>query len=240
MKIRTDKALISDLIMKSFEFDIIKGRVHNPGNIDFIMNCLLSCKIDVMEYKKYYRARRIYADSQEIEFLNGIPQNGFCSDKSGVAPIHLCMPGRANDSKEQVLYISEDEKTAIKEVRTPKFDFASVASCLVDKEIRVFDFSPFTEKELETYVSTSKLGDREEIISKTLLFIKMQRILTLEEYAENNYIISRELVKIIKQGFPDVSGIKYISHFTGKNNYALWDDNKYLEFSDGVAVMCKY
>ena len=224
--------------MKHFEFDAIKGREHSASNIDFIVSCLLACEIEIMEYKKYYRARRIYADSQEIEFLDGIPQNGFCADKSGLAPIHLCVAGRVNDSNEQVLYISEDEETTIKEVRTPKFAYASVASCLVDKEIKVFNFSPYTEKELETYVSSSQLCDEDGIISKVMLFVKIQQILTLEEYAQKDYQISRDLVKIIKQKFPDVSGIKYISHFTGKSNYALWDDNKYLEFSSGKVMVC--
>ena len=98
----------------------------------------------------------------------------------------------------------------------------------------IFNFSPYTEKELETYVSSSQLCDEDGIISKVMLFVKIQQILTLEEYAQKDYQISRDLVKIIKQKFPDVSGIKYISHFTGKSNYALWDDNKYLEFSSDL------
>ena len=237
MKIRTDKALVSDLIMKHFEFDAIKGRKHSENNTEYIMRCLLSCKIEIMEHKEYYRARRVYDGSQGIIYKNGIPQNGFSPVESGVAPIQLCKPGRANDASEQVLYISEDEETAIKEVRTPKYDYASVASCLVENDIRVFDFSPYTECELESYVASSTFCDEDEIVSKAMFFIKIQRILTLEEYSDCNYKISRDFVKILKEKFPSVSGIKYISHFTGKINYALWDENKFLVFSNGTIMV---
>ena len=236
MKISTNKALVADLIIQHFEFDAIKKRQHNESNIEYITHCLLACKTKVMEHKNYYRARRIYKDSKGICFISGIPQNGFSSVESGVAPELYCKPGRANDEGEQVLYISEDVETAVKEVRTPIKDYVSVASSFVQNNIEVFDFSPYTETDLTQYVRTSGLGDDNEVVSNAMLFIKLQRMLTMESYDECEYIISRDLVRIIKEKFPNVSGIKYVSHFTGKNNYALWDENKFMLFSDGIVV----
>lgn len=237
LKIRTDKALLSSLIIKHFEFDAINNREHKERELEYIMSCLLSCKRVLMDHKEYYRARRIYGESHGIFWANGIPQNGYSSSESGVAPAQFCKSGRVNDKYEQVLYISEDVQTAIKEVRTPLYEYASVASCMVENDICVFDFSPYTEEELEKYALTSEIGKDDELISKVMLFIKIQRILTLEEYSEYDYKISRDLVQVIKKGFPEISGIKYISHFTGNVNYALWDENKFLIFSEGNVVV---
>ena len=65
------------------------------------------------------------------------------------------------------------------------------------------------------------------------MYMEMQRILTLPEYSENDYIVSRELIKVIKEKYPDISGIMYASHYTGKKNVAIWDNNKFVIFSDG-------
>lgn len=54
----------------------------------------------------------------------------------------------------------------------------------------------------------------------------------MPEYSQDDYIISRNLVKLIKEKIA-VSGMIYISRFTGKRNIAIWDDYKYTKFTDG-------
>ena len=122
-------------------------------------------------------------------------------------------------------------------MQTPEFDYASVATCTVDKAIRVFDFSPYSNEELMGYINTSQMAEEDEVFSKGMLFIEMQRILTLKEYSDYEYVVSRNLVKVIKDNYLDVSGIKYVSHYTGKCNYALWDDNKFIRFSPGTIML---
>lgn len=240
MKIKSGNALISEFLMKQFKFEAINKDSHNKNNIVYIVNCLSACKIELMDRREYYRARRVSVDSPGITYINGVPINGFTAEESGLAPKEKCKVGRANDEKEQVLYVSEDEETAVKEVRTPNSDYASVATCLVEKDIKVFDFSPYTEQELERYVATSGLGKEDTIESRVMLFILLQRILTLQEYSEYDYLISRHFNSIIKEHFPHVSGIKYVSQFTGKINYALWDENKYLMFTNGHITVNNY
>ncbi len=232
MKIKTTEALFSHLEMMQFVFES-KEQMHKPENLLLMGKCLDACSIIALSSNTYYRARRIYGDSEGIIFCNGVPQNGFASKNSGVAPVKNCEFGRANDKYEQVLYVAEDEETTIQEVQTPIGGYASVATCRFVGSPKVFDFSPYTEEQLQVYVKDSNLPDASDGISQIWMYMEMQRILTLPEYSEDNYIVSRELIKIMKEKYPDVSGIMYASHYTGKKNVSIWDNNKFVTFSDG-------
>lgn len=236
MKISTVEALFAELSMNQFEFESVKG-LHKARNIGLIKECLAECKIVMLPKGKYYRARKIEENSDGIFYRNGVPLNGFSSERSGVAPAVKCGAGRANDFYEQVLYVAEDLKTARMEVRPPKDSYVSVAYCDICNSIDVFDFSPYSEIELENYFKEYKDEMEDDCVSRIMMYIRIQRILTLPEYSENEYIISRDLVRLIKMSYPRVSGMVYISHFTGKKNVALWDDNKYIKFSDGELTL---
>ena len=239
MRIKTEEAVFAMLEMQQFKFESVH-QTHKENNLLAICKCLEGCKVIDLDKEIYYRARRIYEDSEGIFFRDEIPQNAFDSKGSGVAPIDNCKCGRANAPCEQVLYVAEDIETAIKEVNTPVGMYASVATCRFDRGIKVFDFSPYSEKQLQEYIENSALSKSDAGRSQCWMFMEMQRIMTLPEYSESEYIISRELVRIIKEQYPKVSGIKYISHFTGGTNVAIWDDNKFVPFTEGTIVMGEF
>ena len=130
-KIKTYEAVFAWLEMQRFKFESVK-QLHDEKNLRNICKCFDACKIGNLENTFYYRARRIFPGSDGIRFCDGIPQNGFDSKQSGVAPAQQCKVGRANDVCEQVLYVAEDIKTALEEVRTPIGEYASIATCIFD------------------------------------------------------------------------------------------------------------
>ena len=156
MKIHTREAIATMLDMEQFKFEAI-NKIHKDDNLNAIKKCLDLCKTVCLEDKLYYRARNIFSTSNGITFCEGVPQNGYNEEESGVAPIESCNYGRVNDKYEQVLYISEDEETTIKEVRTKVGEYVSVATCKFTDSIIVFDFSPYSEEQLSDYEEYSKM-----------------------------------------------------------------------------------
>lgn len=228
MKINTCEALLGQLQIMQFMFES-KNQDNKQDNISYILSCLNQCDRVAIPEKKWYRARMINKNDKDMIYNEkGIPLRGYLSDKSGVAPAEYINPGRANDRYEQVLYIAEDEETTQKEIRADIGTYISVASCNFQNDVTLMDFSPYTEQQLSDYADIN-FNDSQ---MNAYMFIQIQKILTMPEYSENEYIISRKLVKCIKENV-DVSGILYISHFTGKKNIAIWDDNKFTEFTDG-------
>lgn len=228
LKINTCEALLGQLQIMQFMFES-KNQDNKQDNLSCILSCLNQCDRVTIPEKKWYRARVINENDADIVYDGmGNPMRGYLSDKSGVAPAKYISSGRANDRYEQVLYIAEDEETAQKEARADEGRYVSVASCNFQNDMVLMDFSPYTEEQLSDYANTN-FSDSQ---LNTYMFTQIQKILTMPEYSEKEYIISRTLVKCIKENM-DVSGILYISHFTGKKNMAIWDDNKFIKFTDG-------
>ena len=230
MMFNPHKVLFTKLDLFHFKFNVINDKNVDKA-ISNIMKCLDQCgKVDVKG--KWFRARKIENNDENIKWKNGIPISGYPAILSGVAPAqYIKKCGRANNKYEQVLYVAENKETTLKEIKLKDNEYASVASCNFNDNVTVFDFSPYSNDELEKYVK-EQFSDA-EIISPAYMFIELQRILTLPEYNENEYKISRYLVKVTKEKY-DVSGIMYISSFTGKKNLAIWDENKDVVFSKGV------
>ena len=230
MKINTREALLAELQMKQFKFEAFNEQ-NKENSILNIINTIKKCDIVLLKKGKWYRARKIPNNDKNIIYNDsGIPIGGYNSEQSGIAPARYISEGRANDKNEQVLYVAEDKNIALKEIKADKNSYVSLAYCIFNKDIRLLDFSPYSNNELEEYTKNQFNEDKDKWI-----FVEIQRILTLPEYSENQYIISRELVRLIKDKI-NVSGMLYISHYTGKKNVAIWDDNKYEDFSVGEVV----
>lgn len=230
LQINTVAALFASLQMKQFKFESWKGQ-NKEDNILTIINTLQKCKIITVKKKKWYRARKISDNDENILYNeSGIPIRSYNSEQSGVAPAICISEGRANDKFEQVLYVAEDKNTALREIHTSQNGYASLAYCNLNRNIKLLDFSPYSNNDLAEYTKKQFKNDID-----TGVFIEMQRILTLAEYSEDQYVISRKLVRLIKENI-DVAGMLYISHYTGKRNVAIWDDNKYTIFSEGKVV----
>lgn len=231
MNINTCEALLAKFQIMQFNFESLNAP-NKENNILKIISSLKKCRIVTLEKKeKWYRARKIQNNDENIIYNEvGIPIRGYNSEQSGVAPARYISEGRANDKNEQVLYVAEDQNTALKEIKTVKDSYVSLSYCILNKDISLLDFSPYSNNELEGYAN-NQFNDGVD----KMIFVEMQRILTLSEYSENEYVISRELVRLIKENIK-VSGMLYISHYTGKKNIAIWDEHKFITFSEGKVV----
>lgn len=230
MNINTDEAVLAMFQIMQFNFESLNGQ-NKEDNILSIISILKKCRIVTLNKEKWYRARKIQNNDENIIYNEvGIPIRGYNSEQSGVAPARYISEGRANDKNEQVLYVAEDQNTALKEIKADKDSYVSLSHCILNKNIRLLDFSPYSNNELVKYAD-NQFNDG---IDK-MIFVKLQRILTLQEYSENEYIISRKLVRLIKENI-EVSGMLYISHYTGRKNIAIWDEHKFTTFSEGKVV----
>jgi hypothetical protein len=147
---------------------------------------------------------------------------------SGYTTNEMCMPpkekrsaGRINPEGIGVLYLSSDEKTVLNEVRASTFDYVSIGTFKLTKDIRVVNLSgisgtsPFLYGgELEKYAANRKVF--REIAAE--IAKPLRRSDSPIEYLPTQYIA--EFIK--SQGY---NGVEYASTLReGGNNIAVFDE----------------
>lgn len=187
---------------------------------------------DLNEGKKLFRARLV---SQEaISKSKDIPNNGifydeqdkrlngFSKNYSGAPSLNVSSNGRCNIAGVSYLYLAEDIQTACHEVKPNPGDIASVATYRLNHSLRLLDVS-FAQKEEELSVIFQDAC----IDYITIELIKRSFMVPVrndEEYAASQVL--SDMVR--REGF---DGIVYISNFTRKKNYILFNDSpRYIEF----------
>jgi len=140
----------------------------------------------------------------------------------GAPPIGKRKSGRVNPEGIAVLYLTSDEKTALSEVRASAFDFVSVGSFRLKRDIHVVNISGLNNispalysSGLESLAANTKIfGDIAKEIAKPL-----RRNDSSLEYLPTQYIT--EFIK--SKGY---SGVEFTSTMeTGGNNIAVFDEN---------------
>lgn len=164
---------------------------------------------------------------------------GYDSQGSDAPPSHLATAGRANSKMISYLYVASDEKTALYEVRPSIGQEVSIATIIIRKNLRIFDFctsaipETFDFKEVEKYFMLQKLSS---------LFAEVNYG-SEEEYLPTQYICDyiREL------GF---DGIRFSSSlnpagkavvlFDTNANSKNPEDNNYEIINSKVYIVNKY
>lgn len=164
---------------------------------------------------------------------------GYDSQDSDAPPSHLATAGRANSKMISYLYVASDEKTALYEVRPSIGQEVSIATIIIRKNLRIFDFctsaipETFDFKEVEKYFMLQKLSS---------LFAEVNYG-SEEEYLPTQYICDyiREL------GF---DGIRFSSSlnpagkavvlFDTNANSKNPEDNNYEIINSKVYIVNKY
>ena len=140
---------------------------------------------------------------------------GYNSDGSGKAPANNTPSGRINPESISYLYLAEDPKTSVYEVRPTIGQHVSVALFKTTEELRIYD--------LAEDIKTQDNNNKDEDIS---LFEVIQRRFS-EPNSGNNlkYLPTQYLGEMIKQmGF---DGIRYKSSLKQDGiNLVLFNDNK--------------
>jgi hypothetical protein len=160
-----------------------------------------------------YRAR--------LGFVRGTEgDEPFSGAKIGAPPPEKARPGRANAEGKVVLYCTDQEETAVAEVRPVRGEFVSVAEMRTVREIRILDLvaeaelpNPFTNDSVAYFVELSDLLSAfAEELSKPL---RARDDLT-------DYIPSQKLAERIEAA--RVDGIRYPSAMApGGTNIVLFD-----------------
>ena len=147
--------------------------------------------------------------------------SGYKATEMYSPPFGKRKPGRVNPEGVGVLYLTSDEKTAISEVRAGSFDYLTIGSFRLKKEIKVVDISGLNDispalysSGLETLaVNTRIFSDIAKEIAKPL-----RRTDSPLEYLPTQYIT--EFIK--SKGY---SGVSYKSTMgTGGYNIAAFDE----------------
>ena len=85
--------------------------------------------------RKYPKGTKLY----RARICNDI--KGFEKSEMGAPPAHLRKAGRVNPEGIGVLYLTSDEQTALSEVRAGTFDYVTIGTFQLKKEIRVVNIS---------------------------------------------------------------------------------------------------
>lgn len=147
---------------------------------------------------------------------------GYGKEEMNAPPLGKRKPGRVNPEGIGVLYLTSDERTALNEVRASAFDFITVGTFRLLKDIKVVNISGLNDispvlysSGLESLAANTKIfGDIAKEIAKPL-----RRNDSPLEYLPTQYIT--EFIK--SKGY---SGVAYTSTMgTGGDDIAVFDES---------------
>lgn len=164
--------------------------------------------------KVFYRAR-ISAD-----------ETGFQKSEMGAPPTHLATAGRVNPVGISILYLADSVKTTLHETRAGVFDYVTVGSFILQKDIEVINFA-YLDK-ISPFIANSTMGieyAQHAVNIEHLKLISQEVAKPLRaQDSELDYLPTQYISDFIKsQGF---EGVEYIStmHKNGIN-LAVFDDS---------------
>lgn len=211
--------LSSNCIMGCYSWETFKkclrneNRFHNKYiNLKMLENILQETEIIVPKGEKFFRAR----------VANEKGRKGFLRRDMWGPPDDIATPGRANSKGQSCLYLSNEKMTTIKEIRAHAFDYVTIATFRLNKDIRVLDLSSITH-DSPFYSSTDKIAYliNEKILRKIEndLAKPMSRWDSDLDYLPTQYI--SDFAKSL--GY---DGVKYYSTFNKEAyNLALFDSS---------------
>lgn len=197
-------------IMGKYSWDIFKKYLRNENrfhskyiNLEMLESVLRETEIVIPVATKFYRAR--VSDKK-----------GYSRKQMWAPPDDVASPGRANSKGQSCLYLCSHKKTTVKEIRAHAFDYVTIATFKLNRDIRVLDLSsivhssPFySEKDKVAYLlNESSLRQIQNDLAKP-----MSRWDSDLDYLPTQYI--SDFAK-----FLGYDGVKYFSTFD-KTSYNL-------------------
>ncbi len=166
--------------------------------------------------KKYHKGTTLYRARIWNE------GHGYSTSELGSPPLGKRKSGRVNPEGIGVLYLTTDERTALNEVRASNFDFVSVGSFQLKKDIVVVNISGLNQISPVLYSSAlESLAANIKVFSEIAIEIAkpLRRTDSSLEYLPTQYIT--EFIK--SKGY---SGVEYASTMgTGGTNIAVFDES---------------
>lgn len=203
-------------IMGKYSWDIFKKYLRNENrfhsryiNLEILETVLKETEIIIPINTKFYRAR--VSD-----------RKGYTRKEMWAPPDDVASPGRANSKGQSCLYLCSNKRTTVKEIRAHAFDYVTIASFKLNRDIRVLDLtsivhcSPFysgTDK-IAYLVNENHLRQIQNDLAKP-----MSRLDSDLDYLPTQYI--SDFAK-----FLGYDGVKYFSTFDKVSyNVALFDSS---------------
>lgn len=227
-----DIYLVKDNDWNQFVNDIkTKNRYHTKHiNLDILREY---CGLMVKTYKTgtvFYRARISERDGYPISQMSA-------------PPVGKSSAGRANAGGITCLYLADEEKTALHEVRAAQFDFVSIAEFRARRNITIVNLrdiakiSPFAENvNLVSYAINKRLlAKLDSEISKAL-----RRSDSYLDYVPTQYIV--DYIRSIEDenGYQLYDGIEYNSTTApGGFNLAIFEPDLFEGISVSVHDICE-
>lgn len=178
-------------------------------NLDIFREVLQANVFTIPKGTRFYRAR-IAKDKK-----------GYTRKEMGAPPIDMASAGRANSKGISCLYLANERDTTVKEIRASAFDYVTIATFRLEKDIKIVDLSSMPHNSPFHYTMSDKvkflLNQRHlRKIEKDLAKPVSKRDSDLD-YLPTQYI--SEYAKWL--GY---DGVKFISTFDKKSyNLALFD-----------------
>lgn len=150
-----DEAYLKDnSILGSSSWDVFKKYLRNTNrfhykyiNLEILETILKETETVIPAGRKFYRSR--------VSNEKGV--KGFARSEMGAPPDDVASAGRANSKGQSCLYLSNNRKTTVKEIRAHAFDYVTIATFRTNREIRVLDLSSITHSS-PFYSGTGKVS----------------------------------------------------------------------------------
>lgn len=141
-------------IFGASSWDIFKKYLRNINrfhykyiNLEILESILKETETIIPAGKRFYRSR----------VSNEKGAKGFARSEMGAPPDDVASAGRANSKGQSCLYLSNNRRTTVKEIRAHAFDYVTTATFRTNREIRVLDLSSITHSS-PFYSGTSKVA----------------------------------------------------------------------------------
>lgn len=183
------------------------NRFHNHyANLEVLREILKDAEITIYADEKYYRSR----------VANEKGKVGFKRKEMGAPPDDVASAGRANSKGQSCLYLSNKKETTVKEIRAHAFDYVTIATFKLIKDIKVLDLTSITH-------NSPFYNDGDKIVylinEKILKLIEKDLAKPLSRYdSELDYLPTQYISDFAK--FLGYDGVKYYSTFD-KDSYNL-------------------
>ena len=147
-----DVYLNDNSIMGKYNWNIFKkclrneNRFHNKYiNLEMLELVLRETKITIPKDTKFYRAR--ISD-----------ENGYKRKEMWQPPDDAASAGRANSKGQSCLYLCSNKKTTVKEIRARAFDYVTIATFKLNRDVRVLDLSAIVHSSPFYYSGMDKIA----------------------------------------------------------------------------------
>ena len=211
-----DEVYLNDnSIMGKYSWDVFKkclrneNRFHNKYiNLEVLELVLNETKITIPKDTKFYRAR--ISD-----------KNGYKRKEMWQPPDDVASPGRANSKGQSCLYLCSNKKTTVKEIRARAFDYVTIATFRLNRDVKVLDLSSIVHSSPFYYSGMDKIAYL--VNENNLRHIQDDMAKPMSRLdSELDYLPTQYISDFAK--FLGYDGVKYFSTFDKTSyNVALFD-----------------